>query len=120
MLNNAITFTLNEVAAVLGLITAGAAVWGIGMKIYLWAKKPNAEQNKEIAGLKKENEEIRKRLDEHEKFFATDKKMISSIKEENHLVMESLFALLQHGIDGNNIEPMKRAQKNIQDYLINK
>jgi len=121
MLNTTtIAFTLADIVSVCGLITAVAGVCAIWFKILTWAKKPNTEQNKRIADNRKEIEEIKKTLKEHESLFSKDKQMISSIQEENHLVMESLFALLQHGIDGNNIEPMRKAQKNIQDYLINK
>lgn len=120
MFEKIFSFTLADVAAGLSLIISAAAVWGICMKIASWAKKPNEQQNKQIEEQKKEIEEIKKTLKEHESFFAKDKQIIAAIKEENHLVMESLFALLQHGIDGNNIEPMQQAQKRIQDYLINK
>ena len=121
MLNTTtIAFTLADIVSVCGLITAVAGVIAVWVKIYTWAKKPNQRQNELIADNKKEIESIKRKLEEHDKFFDTDKQTIKAIQEENHLVMESLFALLQHGIDGNNIEPMQQAQKRIQDYLINK
>lgn len=120
MLEKMFSFTLADVLAVISLITATAAVWGICLKISAWAKKPNEQQNERLNEQAKEIAEIKKKLEEHDKFFVKDKETISAIQHENHLVMESLFALLQHGIDGNNIEPMREAQKNIQEYLIKK
>lgn len=76
-------------------------------------KQPNKEQNERM-------DKIEERLDKHDELLNKDLQRIASMEKENHLVMESLFALLQHGIDGNNIEPMKVTQKKIQDYLINK
>ena len=32
--------------------------------------------------------------------------------------MQALFALLSHGIDGNDVEAMKKVKEQIQDYLI--
>ena len=120
MLDKIFSFSLAEVAASLSFVTVAAAAWGVCLKIYNWAKKPNEKQNEKLEEQAKEIAAIKKKLEEHDKFFANDKQIINAMQEENHLVMESLFALLQHGIDGNNIEPMRKAQKNIQDYLINK
>ena len=38
----------------------------------------------------------------------------------NKIIVESLQALTAHAIDGNNIEQLKNAEKNLNDYLINK
>lgn len=43
------------------------------------------------------------------------------IPEEHQLeAMEYLLALLDHGIDGNNIEQMQHAKEELQNHLINR
>lgn len=80
--------------------------------IKLW-KAPNADQNK--------------RLDAHEETLAELKREAKSLRERldqndaGSIVMyKSLLALLGHGIDGNNVQEMRDAQREIQNYLIKK
>ena len=67
MMNTSIAFTLNDIVACFGLITAAAAVWGVCLKISAWAKKPNEAQNK--------------RIDEHDK----------EIADKNHLNYKAIY-----------------------------
>lgn len=76
-------------------------------------KAPNNEQNDRIDALEK-------RCDRYDTILEKDKNDIEEIKRVEHLILKTEFALLQHGIDGNNIEPMKKAQEDIQNYLIDK
>ena len=103
-----IAFTLTEaVAYAAAFITFCGAFKYIAQTVER-LKQPNKEQNKRM-------DAIEERLDKHDELLNKDLQRIASMEKENHLVMESLFALLQHGIDGNNIEPMKVTQKKIQD-----
>ena len=107
------SFTLTEaVAYAAAFITLCGAFKYIAQGVER-IKRPNKEQNERM-------DAIEERLDKHDELLDKDRQHIKAMEKENHLVMESLFALLQHGIDGNNIEPMRKAQKSIQDYLINK
>ena len=45
---------------------------------------------------------------------------LKNIQEGNHAIFQALLALLDHGIDGNNIKQMEAAKKSIQDHLIKK
>lgn len=68
--------------------------------------KPQEDQNKTI----KENSE---KIKEHEE------RLIKQEKQGN-LLMQGMLALLNHSIDGNNIDGMKTAKSEIQKFLIEK
>ena len=123
-METAITFTLSQaLAAILatcGAIVSISAAAGVIWKIITRAKKPNEEQDKRL-------DDIEKRLGEHdEKFrsydrhFQSDKDRIESMEEGNRVTQQAILALLAHAIDGNNIEPLKHAEENLQQYLINR
>ena len=83
------------------------------IKAWKAAKAPNENQNK--------------RLDDHEGrikalegFAAQDKKHLDALDEGNRVTLQALLALLDHGIDGNNIKQMEEAKADVQHHLINR
>lgn len=77
------------------------------------AKAPNAAQDKRLDEL----EEWRKNVD---RMLAADKSHLDNIDEGNRATHRALLALLDHGIDGNNIKQMQDAKEALQDHLINR
>jgi hypothetical protein len=77
------------------------------------AKAPNQAQNDRIAELEHWREEVDRKLN-------TDKASISNMRDENQAILQALLALLDHGINGNNIDQMKDARAELQDHLIHK
>lgn len=75
------------------------------------AKAPENAQNKKIA-------ELESRLQKVENKLESDKKQIADIREGNHVLTKGMFALLEHGINGNNIAQMKAAKNDVEEYLI--
>lgn len=53
-------------------------------------------------------------------FFSNDKKRIDSIETGSRVTQKALLALLSHGIDGNDIDALKAAKVELQEYLIKK
>ena len=45
---------------------------------------------------------------------------VQSFDSAYHVLFQTLLALLDHGIDGNNISQMEAAKKAVQNYLIDK
>ena len=45
---------------------------------------------------------------------------IKESESSQKIMMQSLLALMRHAIDGNNTESLKKAAKDMDDYLINK
>lgn len=77
------------------------------------AKAPNAEQDKRLADLEHRMTEAEKKLDNDGKHFDT-------IEASNRVTQLALLALLDHGIDGNNIEQMQHAKEELRIHLVNK
>lgn len=75
-------------------------------------KAPEQKQNKEIEEIKKDVAEIKEKLEK-------DKARLDKSDDANRVTQEALLALLEHGINGNNIEQMCKAKDNLQKYLIN-
>jgi len=107
------TFTFEQILFFCGAIASIGAAFNWIAKGLAVIKKPNAEQNKRL-------DAIEAKLKKHDLMLDKDLQRIAAMEKENHLSMQALLALLQHGIDGNNVEPMKAVQKDIQDYLIKK
>ena len=76
------------------------------------ARAPGQRQDDEIYGIKL-------RLDKVERKLENDKRDIADSKECNHVLTKGMLALLEHGINGNNIDQMKDAKKDVNTYLIN-
>ena len=76
------------------------------------AKAPENAQNKKIADLEA-------RLDKVEREILMDEKHLKDARECNHVITKGVLALLDHGINGNNIDQMKEARCDVEAYLIN-
>ena len=76
-------------------------------------KAPNAKQDERLTAL----EEWRKDVDTK---LANDKRHLDAIDEGNRASQRALLALLDHGIDGNNITQMQHAKEELQNHLINR
>ena len=77
------------------------------------AKKPNNILNDRVSDL----EEWRKTVDAKQE---ADKKHLDNIDAGNRVTQLALLALLDHGIDGNNIDQMQHAKEELQSHLINR
>jgi hypothetical protein len=77
------------------------------------AKAPNALQDKRL----KELEDWRKEVDEK---LSNDKQQLDEIHDGLRASYQAQLALLDHGIDGNNIKQMQDAKEVLQKHLINR
>lgn len=76
-------------------------------------KAPEKKQDSRIKALEEWKEEVDKKLsDDHDRF--------DSLDSGNRVTQRALLALLDHGIDGNNIEQMQHAKEDLQNHLINR
>lgn len=83
------------------------------IKVWTKAKTPEKKQDERIAQAEKDIAEIRKMLH-------NDDNRLKELEDSNRLIHKALLSLLKHGIDGNDIESMRTAQREIEEYLINK
>ena len=103
---------ITQVLSVCSLITAIGAVIALIVQAARKVKEPNEIQNQRIA-------ECEGRLTEVEKKLASDLDRFIEIEDGTAIIMTAILALLSHGIDGNDIQGMKDAKEELQNYLIN-
>ena len=77
------------------------------------AKAPGAAQDKRLADLEKRMETVEKRQ-------VKNADHLTAIDDSNRVTQLALLALLDHGIDGNNIDQMRHAKEELQTHLINR
>ena len=77
------------------------------------AKAPNLKQDERLSAVEHHLEEV-------DKYLAGDKKRLDCMENGNRATQRALLALLDHGIDGNNIKQMQDAKEALQDHLINR
>lgn len=107
-----VTLVIGGILALAGAVsTIGGAVEKI-VKAVRAARAPELRQDDEIQAIKK-------RLDKVERKLENDKTQIADSKECNHVLTKGMLALLEHGINGNNIDQMKEARADVNTYLIN-
>ena len=53
-----------------------------------------------------------------EGFLKNDKLRLDRMDEGQRVTMQALLALLDHNLDGNNIDQMQKAKKDLQKHLI--
>lgn len=82
-------------------------------KVVQAAKAPNVQQNERLAALEDRMNDVEKKLD-------NDKRHFDAIDASNRVTQVALLALLDHGIDGNNVEQMQHAKEELQTHLINR
>lgn len=107
-----VTLLIGGILALAGAVsTIGGAIEKIAKAVRV-AKAPEQQQNAEI-------DEIKGRLDKIESKLENDKRQIADAKECNHVLTKGMLALLEHGINGNNIDQMRDAKNGVEAYLIN-
>ena len=76
-------------------------------------RAPDDKQEERIAALEKWKGDVDRKL-------ANDNSHLEAIDAGERVTQRALLALLEHGIDGNNIEQMQDAKKALQNHLIDR
>ena len=100
------------------LVTAVNGTIGVLSSWLGWVKKPEKNQNARIDMHEERLCMIEERIKKHDQLFVNDKGRLDAMDEGNKVTQKALLALLSHAIDGNNIEPLKKAKEDLQEYLI--
>ena len=96
------TISSNQILAFCALITALWGVWKI------------------VKEIKKPNDNLRSKVEAHDKLLDNDNKRLRTIEESNKMILQCLLVIINHDITGNGIEKMKEAREDLQEFLINK
>ena len=99
-------------AVAMAIVTIANAVEKI-VKAVQAAKAPNVKQDARIKELEDWRKEVEAKL-------KNDKQQLDEIHEGLRASYQAQLALLDHGIDGNNIEQMQGAKAALQLHLINR
>lgn len=103
------TIILAAASAIVLLANAGEKI----VAAFKAAKAPGTKQDERIEALEKWRQGVDAKLNR-------DNERLESIEEGNRASQRALLALLDHGIDGNNIEQMHHAKEELQNHLINR
>ena len=83
------------------------------VKVWKAAKAPNAKQDEAIKELQEWRKDVDRKLN-------NDSKQLDEIHDGLRASFQAQLALLDHGIDGNNIKQMQDAKEALQQHLINR
>jgi hypothetical protein len=110
------------------MIVAGVAF--IVSLLTLWDKvdarkkalsEPTAQLESRVKAIEDRiNLEYSQKFLAYDAHFNRDLKRIEAIEEGNKVTQRALLALLNHAIDGNDVEEIRRASKDLNEYLINR
>lgn len=108
-----IAMVIAGLMALAGFInTVGSAIEKLAKAIKA-AKAPNTEQDKRLYNLEEWRKDVEGQLEKYRKHFNT-------LDDGSRVTQLALLALLDHGIDGNNIQQMQHAKEELQNHLINR
>ena len=65
-------------------------------------------------------ESVEKKLEQYDDYFRRDLRRIEILEEGNRVTQKALLALMSHAIDGNDIERLRKAKDDLNEYLINR
>ena len=104
-----LTIVLSAASAIVLLANAVEKI----VKAVKAAKAPNAKQDERLSALEAWKAEVDRKL-------MNDNVHLANIDSDNRVTQRALIALLDHGIDGNNIKQMQHAKEELQEHLINR
>ena len=90
---------------ILGFCTLIASLWGV-WKIVKEVKKPS--------------DDLKAKVEHHDELLNNDNERLKDIEQSNKMILNCMFALINHDLTGNGIDKMKEARDELQEYLINK
>lgn len=101
------------------LVTLSAAV-GVIINLITKLKEPETKQNDRISQCENRLNKMDVILEKFQGYFSNDDRRFKEIEEGNKITQTALLALLKHSINGNDTKALKDAEKNLEEYLINK
>lgn len=119
-----ITFTPSElvifITTVCGaIVTVGTAITII-YKLFRKMRVPEETQNARLDALEKENKEIREEMKILDSRLKVGDDHFKEIEVSSKITQQGVLALLKHALNGDAIEDLKDAEKNLEIFLINK
>ena len=103
----------SAVATILQLIISGATVASLIYALVKFAGAPNRSQNKRLDDLEQWRKEVDRRLSTGDDHF-------QEIDNGNRITQKAILALMKHAINGNDVDSLRDAEKDLENYLVQK
>lgn len=104
---------ISQVITALQLIISSATVITLIYGLIKFAGTPNRSQNQRLDALEKWREQVDDRLTMGDNHFR-------AIDDGNRITQKAILALMKHAINGNDIDDLKKAEKSLEEYLVEK
>lgn len=123
-MDDVIIFTPTQlIALVLGIcgaiVTISAAI-GVIAKVIEKARAPEKEQNERLDAHEKRLNAHDEIIEKFKEYFDNDDRRFKEIERSNKITQSALLALLKHSISGEDVASLKEAERNLEEYLIEK
>ena len=119
-MDTVIQFTPAQILALAGAIITISTAIGVIINLISKAREPERKQDERIKALEDRADKHDAIIEKFQGYFDNDDKRLKAIDEGNKITQQGLLALLKHALNGNDTEALKIAEKNLEEYLINK
>ena len=123
-MDNVISFTPAElvgfITAIGGAIVTIGAVTTLIFKLVNRVRAPEIKQNERIKTLEDRLKAVEDQNKVFTQYFINDDKRFKAIERSNKITQSALLALLKHSLNGNDTDSLKKAEKNLEEFLIEK
>lgn len=119
-MDTVIQFTPAQLIALASAIVVISTACGVIVNIINKAREPEKKQDDRIKALEDRADKIDGIIEKFREYFDNDDKRLKAIDEGNKITQQGLLALLKHALNGNDTQALKIAEKNLEEYLINK
>lgn len=99
------------------LITLVAAVVGIIAAAITKMRAPDKSRDKELEDHEERLKELEKTRDEFNEFFRNDAEKFAKLENDTRTYQRGMLALINHSIDGNNIDELKECRNELQSVI---
>ena len=105
--------TFNIVVVVVAFLVSCFNLWDKIDNRVKAANAPTKNLEDRVGKLEQQNEK-------YDIQFSKDLRRLDAIEEGNKVTQRALLALLKHSIDGNEVEELRKASKELTEYLISR
>ena len=115
-----IQFTPAQLVAIAAAIITISTAAGILINLLGKLKEPETKQNERISKCEMRLDKFDVMVEKFQGFFSNDDRRFKEIEEGNKITQTAILAILKHSINGNDVEALKKAEADLEKYLINK
>lgn len=104
---------VSQVITALQLIISSATVITLIYGLMKFAGTPNRSQNQRLDALEAWKEQVDRRL-------STGDTRFREIDKGSRITQKAILALMKHAINGNDVDSLRDAEKDLEEYLVEK